>query len=56
MRQSMTNASVRERFGIVSTNKAMASRLIREALDAGMIRLVSEDVGHKSRSYLPFWA
>ena len=56
MRQPMTNASLRERFGIASTNKAMASRLLREALGAGMIRLVNEEVGHKSRSYVPFWA
>jgi predicted HTH transcriptional regulator len=56
VRQPMTNASLRERFGIASTNKAMASRLLREALGAGMIRLVNEEVGHKSRSYVPFWA
>jgi ATP-dependent DNA helicase RecG len=43
----MTNASLRERFGIEEKNKATASRLIREALDAGMIRLVSDDVGDK---------
>ncbi|MGE5155511.1 MAG: ATP-binding protein, partial [Bdellovibrio bacteriovorus] len=55
-RQVMTNASVRERFGILPNNKATASRLIREALEAGLIRLVSEDVGDKSRSYVPFWA
>lgn len=55
-RQAMTNASVRQRFGIASNNKAMASRLLREAVDAEMIRLVSADVGHKSRSYVPFWA
>lgn len=55
-RQSMTNTSVRERFGIEPANNAMASRLIREALDAGMIRLVSEDVADKLRAYVPFWA
>jgi hypothetical protein len=30
--------------------------LIRDALSAGMIRLVNEDVGDKLRAYLPFWA
>jgi ATP-dependent DNA helicase RecG len=55
-RQSMTNTSVRQRFGIEPANKATASRLIREALDAGMIRLVSEDVADKLRAYVPFWA
>lgn len=56
IRQPMTNRSVRERFGIEEKNKATASRLIREALDAGVIRLVNDDVGDKSRAYLPFWA
>lgn len=56
MRQPMTNGSVRERFGIEEKNKATASRLIREALDAGKIRLVDTEVGDKLRAYLPFWA
>lgn len=56
MREPMTNSSVRERFGIEEQNKATASRLIREARDAGLIRLVSDTVGDKLRAYLPFWA
>jgi predicted HTH transcriptional regulator len=56
MRQPMTNGSVRERFGITPANKARASRLIREALEAGMIRLASDGVADKLRAYVPFWA
>ncbi len=56
LRGQMTNASLRERFGIEEKNKATASRLIREALDAGVIRLVNDEVGDKLRAYLPFWA
>ncbi len=55
-RDPVTNASVRARFGIEPANKAAASRLIRDALDAGVIRLVNEEVGDKLRAYLPFWA
>lgn len=55
-REQLTNASVRERFGIEPANKAAASRLIRDALDAGVIRLVNEDVGDKLRAYVPHWA
>jgi ATP-dependent DNA helicase RecG len=55
-RQYLVNASVRERFGIEPANKAAASRLIREALEAGMIRLVNEDAADKLRAYVPFWA
>jgi len=32
-----------------------AFRLIREALEAGAIRLVSEHVADKLRAYVPFW-
>ena len=55
-RERLNNASVRERFGIDPANKAVASRLIKEALGAGMIRLVNEDVGDKLRAYVPRWA
>lgn len=55
-RQPMNNTSIRKRFGIEPVNKAIASRLIREALEARMIRLVSEEVADKLRAYVPFWA
>lgn len=48
-RQQMTNTSVRERFRIAPVSKATASRLIREALEAGRIRLASENVADKLR-------
>lgn len=55
-REELNNASVRERFGIEPANKAIASRLIKEALDAGQIRLVNENVADKLRAYVPHWA
>ncbi len=55
-RGELNNASVRERFGIEPANKAIASRLIKEALEAGGIRLVNENVGDKLRAYIPYWA
>ena len=55
-RHPMTNSSLRERFGIEPANRAMASRLIRETLDTGVLRLVSADVADKLRAYVPFWA
>ncbi len=55
-RQSLTNASVRERFGIDQKNSAVASRLIKEAVDAGMIVPFDPDAGKKAMRYLPFWA
>ncbi len=52
----MTNTSLHARFGIDEKNSATASRLIREALEAGVI--VPDDVGaaRKYMKYLPWWA
>lgn len=55
-RDYMTNTSVRDRFGIKPSNKAMASRYIREAVEAGAIRPYNEDAPPKLRKYVPFWA
>lgn len=55
-REELNNASVRARFGIEPANRSTASRLIKEALEAGMIRLANEGVGDKLRAYVPHWA
>lgn len=55
--EKMTNASLRERFGIDSKNYATASRIIRESLLAQVIK--EENADNKSKKYsryLPFWA
>lgn len=55
-RQPMTNASVRERFGIAERNASIASRLLNEAVEAGQIVLEDPEVGTRVRRYVPFWA
>jgi ATP-dependent DNA helicase RecG len=52
----MTNSSLRQRFGIELKNNAMASRLIREALEAGAIRAYDDAAAKKLMRYVPFWA
>lgn len=52
---STTNASVRERFGISSSNSAQASRLLSDAIADGLLVLEDPNVGSKARRYLPFW-
>ncbi len=52
----MTNTSLRERFGIADRNSSLASRLLNEAVDAGLIVVADPEVGTRSRSYLPYWA
>ena len=51
----LTNTSLRARFGISKGNKAAASRYIREAVDARMIKPFDEDAAPKLRKYVPYW-
>ena len=55
-RDYMTNTTLRERFGIKPKNSAIASRLIKEALDAGAIRPYDEAAACKFMKYVPSWA
>jgi predicted HTH transcriptional regulator len=55
-RQSMTNASLRERFGIAEKNSATASRLIREAVTAKSIAPYDPNAAPKLMRYVPIWA
>lgn len=55
--EKMTNQSLRERFKIEDQNAATASRIIRDALEDGVIK--EDDPESKSRkyaSYIPIWA
>lgn len=55
-REFMTNSSLRDRFGIESKNSATASRMIREALEAGMIVPHDPSAAQKLMKYVPRWA
>ena len=56
VRQPMNNASIRERFGISDDRNDIASRLLKEAIDDGVIQVRDPSVGTRSRTYLPSWA
>jgi ATP-dependent DNA helicase RecG len=56
MRQPMSNATVRARFGLNEKSSATASGLLKEAVEAGRIVIEDPTVGKKRRRYLPFWA
>jgi len=54
--KQMTNASLRERFGIASENYSMVSRVISDAVDAGAIKPHDPDSKSKKHAkYIPFW-
>jgi predicted HTH transcriptional regulator len=56
MGQRMTNASLRERLGMDDASAAQASRLIRDAVKAGVIKLFDPEARRKNASYVPIWA
>lgn len=55
-RNPMTNSSLRDRFGIAEKNSAMASRIIREAMEDKLVKPYDPEQGKKYAKYLPFWA
>jgi predicted HTH transcriptional regulator len=55
-REPMNNTSLRERFGIEDKNSAMASRIIRKAIEANKIKPYDEFAGTKFMRYVPSWA
>jgi predicted HTH transcriptional regulator len=54
--RAMTNATLRERFGIADKNYSMASRIIAETVKKGLIRPADPDSkSRKHARYVPFW-
>lgn len=55
--EQMTNTSLRDRFSITSKNYPIASRIIAETIEAGLIKVHDLDsTSKKYAKYLPFWA
>lgn len=53
----MTNTSLRERLKIAEKQRAQVSRLIRDALDSGRIKLKDpHSKSSKFTEYLPYWS
>ena len=55
-RRQMTNSTLRVRFGIKEQNRAQISRVINDAVAAGVIRAYNPNSGsRKHASYIPYW-
>lgn len=52
----VANAALRERFNVEEKNKSIISRIIKETIDAGYIKLTDENAAPKMRRYIPYWA
>ena len=51
----MNNQSLRARLGIEDKNYPMASRIIKDTLDAKLIKEENPDGGAR-HNYVPYWA
>lgn len=55
-REPMNNTSLRERFSIAEGNSAVASRVIKLTVEAGLIRLHDPKANRNVYRYVPYWA
>lgn len=55
-RDYLTNASLRDRFKIEAQNSAIASRIIKDTLEIGLIKPFDPEQGRKHARYIPHWA
>ena len=55
-RNRTTNGSLRERLGVPDKNASVVSRVLGEAVAAGLIVVANPENGLRARHYLPFWA
>lgn len=53
---ALTNASLRERFGLSTSSSSQISRLIADAISDRLIRPVDADAANKKMRYIPAWA
>jgi hypothetical protein len=53
--RKMTNQSFKERMGIEEKNYPMASKIIKEAVNVGLIKEYQFNQSRKFASYIPYW-
>lgn len=52
----MTNATLRKRFGVGDRSYSVISRIIKDTIEAGLVKPSGETLSRKYASYVPFWA
>lgn len=53
---TMTNKSLRDRFGLEDASAGSISRLIKETMDANKIKPIDPNTAKRYMKYIPFWA
>lgn len=52
----LTNRSLRERFGLKDSSAGSVSRLIKDAVEYGIIKPFDPNTAPRYMKYLPIWA
>lgn len=52
----MTNASLRQRFGMEEKHISISSRVIRDTVELGKVRPKDPETAPKHMKYIPYWA
>lgn len=55
-RNFMTNSSIRERMKIEKKNYPMASKVIKDTLNEGLIKVSDPENRSNKKKYIPWWA
>jgi len=55
-REDMNNTSLRKRFGIEEKDSSVVSRIIKQTIEAGFIKLYDPKANRKTWRYVPNWA
>lgn len=54
--KSITNQSLRERFGLEDNKISIVSRIIKDTLEEGYIKAIDPNTSPKHMKYIPYWA
>ena len=54
--EAINNNAIRELFDIGDKDKYKASRIIKDTLEAELIKPVDENTAPRYMKYIPFWA
>ena len=54
--RTVTNADIRSLFGLEKSDKVKSSRIIKDTIEAGLIKPVDPDTAPRYMKYIPHWA
>lgn len=53
---NISNQTLRNRFGLDDKQNSVASRIIKDSIDTGVIKPVDPETSPRHMKYIPYWA